>query len=160
MTQSEKDKKKSNSHPQCHSKAKSKVQQFGFQGNKVLLLFNLHLSGWSQRMPRNKKRQQKKNKFLRMHAAAALADRERTFEDVGQLEEPHQQPEPGLAFVNLLKLIVKCFVTLFYIKSWRLFWKTKVCCASSWIAKFTKNIVDWCNTPQGLLGWYFHYLTL
>jgi hypothetical protein len=52
-----------------------------------------------------------------MHAAAALADRERTFEDVGQLEEPQQQPEPGLAFVNLLKLIFKCFVTLFYIKS-------------------------------------------
>ena len=39
-----------------------------------------------------------------MHAAA-LANRERTYEDVGQVEE-QQQPEPGLAFESLLKSIL------------------------------------------------------
>ena len=40
-----------------------------------------------------------------MHAAAALANRERTFEDVAQIEE-QKQPEPGLAFESLLKSIL------------------------------------------------------
>ena len=46
-------------------------------------------------MPRNKKRQQKKNKFLRAHAAAAALtnseNRERTFQNE---PEPDQPPEP------------------------------------------------------------------